>query len=127
MNHDARTGEELTQLLVPKSRRETIFQVAHHNPMVGHLGCDKKINRIIAQFYWPDIRVDVNRWYASCRKRQLVNPPTTPKVSLHPLPLIEVPFDRIAMDLIGPLDRSAQGYCFVLVLVDYASRGSAPV
>jgi len=26
------------------------------------------------------------------------------------------------MDLIGPLDRSLQGYRFVLVIVDYATR-----
>uniref|UniRef100_A0A671V8A1 Integrase catalytic domain-containing protein n=1 Tax=Sparus aurata TaxID=8175 RepID=A0A671V8A1_SPAAU len=59
---------------------------------------------------------------ASCRECQLVNPPATPKVLLRPLPLIEVPIDRIAMDLIRPLDRSARGYRFVLVLVDYATR-----
>ena len=68
------------------------------------------------------VRVDVSRWCASCRECQLDNPPATPKAPLRPLPLIEVPFDRIAMDLIRPLDRSAQGYHFVLVLMDYTKR-----
>ena len=35
---------------------------------------------------------------------------------------MEIPFERVAMDLIGPFDRSTQGYRFVLVLVDYATR-----
>ncbi len=35
---------------------------------------------------------------------------------------MEVPFERIGMDLIGPLERSARGYRFALVLVDYATR-----
>ena len=35
---------------------------------------------------------------------------------------MEVPFERIGMDLIGPFHRSARGYRFVLVLVDYATR-----
>ena len=38
------------------------------------------------------------------------------------MPQIQVPFDRFAVDLIGPLDQSARGYRFVLVLEDYAMR-----
>lgn len=38
------------------------------------------------------------------------------------IPLIEVPFERIGMDLIGPFHQSARGHRFVLVLVDYATR-----
>lgn len=37
---------------------------------------------------------------------------------LHPLPLSEV-FEVIGMDLVRPLERSAQRHHFVLVLVDY--------
>ncbi len=35
---------------------------------------------------------------------------------------MQVPFERIGMDLIGPLERSARGHRFALVLVDYATR-----
>ncbi len=35
---------------------------------------------------------------------------------------MQVPFEIIGMDLIGPLERSAQGQLFALVLVDYATR-----
>ena len=51
-----------------------------------------------------------------------MNTPAIPKVPLRPLPLVEIPFDRVAMDLIGPFDRSTQGHRFVLVLMDYATR-----
>lgn len=44
------------------------------------------------------------------------------KEPLCPFTLIKAPFERIGMDLIGPLDQSAQGHHFVLVLVDYATR-----
>ncbi len=57
-----------------------------------------------------------------CRECQLVNPPATAKAPLRPLPLMEVPFERIGIDLIGPLERSARVYRFALVLVDYATR-----
>lgn len=43
-----------------------------------------------------------------------------PKVLLPPLFLIEVPFEKIGMDIDGPLEWTAWGHHFVLVLVDYA-------
>ena len=53
-----------------------------------------------------------------------------PNVSVRPhlrnrlilLPVIETPFERIAMDLVGPLPKSARGYEYILVVVDYATK-----
>ena len=122
VSRDTQTEEITTQLVVPKSRREIVFQAAHYNPMAGHMGCEKTLNRVMARFYWPGIWADVHRWCASCPECQLVNQPAIPRAPLWPLPLMEVPFERIGMDLIGPFHRSARGYRFVLVLVDYATR-----
>ena len=99
-----------------------VFQVTHYNPVVGHLGSDKTQKRIMDRFYWSGIWADVSRWCAACPECQLVNALATPKAPLRPLPLMEIPFDRVAIDLIGPFDRSNQGYRFVLGLVDYATR-----
>ncbi len=111
-----------TQLLVPKSRREMIFQAAHSTPMADHLGEAKTSERLMARFFWSGIHENVCRWCAACLECQLVNPPATAKAPLRPLPLMEAPFERIGMDLIRPLERSARGYRFVLVLVNYATR-----
>jgi len=99
-----------------------IITVVHYNPMAGHMGYDKTLDRVMARFYWPGIQGDVHRWCAACPECQLVNPPAIPKAPLRPLPLMEVPFEHMAMDLIGPFQRSARGYRFVLVLVDCATR-----
>lgn len=39
-----------------------------------------------------------------------------------PLPIIDVPFKQIAMDIVGPLDRPESGCRFILVICDYAAR-----
>ncbi len=122
VTQDAQSKQDTTQLLVPKSRLEMLFQAAHCNPMAGHLGQAATLNRLMARFFWPGIHENVRRWCADCRECQLVNPPTSPKAPLRPLPLMQVPFERIGMDLIGPLERSARGHRFALVLVDYATR-----
>ncbi len=122
VTQDAQSKQDTTQLLVPKSRREMLFQAAHCNPMAGHLGQATTLNRLMARFFWPGIHENVRRWCAACRECQLVNPPASPKAPLRPLPLMQVPFELIGMDLIGPLERSARGHRFALVLVDYATR-----
>ncbi|XP_061882691.1 uncharacterized protein LOC133633906 isoform X2 [Entelurus aequoreus] len=121
VSRDTQTGEENTQLLVPKSRRVMIFQAAHFNPMAGHMGYNKTLNRVMARFYWPRIRADLRRWCAACSDCQQVNLAAS-RAPFRPLPLIEVPFERIGMDLVGPFHPSTQGYRFALVLVDYATR-----
>ncbi len=110
VTQDAQSKQDTTQLLVPKSRREMLFQAAHCNPMAGHLGQATTLNRLMARFFWPGIHENVRRWCAACRECQLVNPPASPKAPLRPLPLMQVPFERIGMDLIGPLERSARGH-----------------
>ncbi len=45
VTQDAQTKQDTTQLLVPKSRREMLFQAAHCNPMAGHLGQTATLNR----------------------------------------------------------------------------------
>lgn len=44
------------------------------------------------------------------------------RVPLSLLSIIKTPFERIAMDFVGPLTHTARGAQYLLVLVDYATR-----
>ncbi len=55
VTQDAQSKEISTQLLIPKSRREMLFQAAHCTPMAGHLGEAKTRERLLARFFWPGI------------------------------------------------------------------------
>ena len=39
-----------------------------------------------------------------------------------PLPIVEEPFARVAMDIVGPLQKSGRGHRFILTLMDYATK-----
>lgn len=39
-----------------------------------------------------------------------------------PLPIIDEPFSRIVMDMVGPIPRSKAGYRYMLMICDYATR-----
>ena len=58
----------------------------------------------------------------SCPECQKVSTPRYQRVPLIPLPVMKEPFERIAINIVGPLPRSRKGYQYVLVICDYATR-----
>lgn len=80
------------------------MKVAHVSIMEGHLGIKKTTNKIECAFYWPGIQDDVTRFWKStdvCQKT--VNKGSVPKVPLQKMLLIDKPFKRVAIDLVGPI------------------------
>lgn len=41
---------------------------------------------------------------------------------MQPMPITSVPFERIAIDLVGPLPKGKGGFQYIMVLIDYATR-----
>ena len=74
--------------------------------------------------FWPGIMGDVRRYCQSCDICQrTVNAGSANKVPLQLLPLIDVPFAKVAIDLIGPLAPATdRKHRWVLTLVDCATR-----
>ena len=73
-------------------------------------------------FYWPGLYRDVRDYCRSCHQCQKSSPCGTRRAPLIPLPIIDVSFRRVAMDIVGPLPRSSTGKRFILVICDYATR-----
>ena len=112
------------QLVVPQKFRETIMKLAHDSLFAGHLGTQRTVARVTAEFYWPGIQSDVRRFCQSCDICQrTLQKGKTSKVPLERMPLIDEPFQRVAVDLVGPLSPvTEKGNRYILTLVDYATR-----
>ncbi len=117
-----RRGEEKLLLVVPRTKTETVLELAHSHPMAGHLGPANTVQRIRDRFHWPGMDAEVKLFCQACPTCQVTSPRKPPPSPLIPLPIIEVPFERIGMDLVGPLPKSARGHEHILVIVDYATR-----
>ena len=113
---------EIEQLVLPSSCRKSVIQLAHDIPLAGHLGRHKTTERILQRFYWPGLYRDVRDHCRCCEQCQKSSSRRARKAPLISLPVIDVPFKRIAMDIVGPLPRSASGKRFILVICDYATR-----
>ncbi|XP_070209718.1 uncharacterized protein [Littorina saxatilis] len=112
------------QVVVPREFREGVMATAHDSILGGHLGTKKTTDRVWRHFYWPGICTDVRRFCASCDKCQkVVAKGRVRKVPLEKMPLIDEPFRRVAVDIIGPiLPASEDGNRYILTMVDYATR-----
>ena len=96
--------------------------MAHSVPMSGYLGKNKTAERLRRRFYWPTLFKDVAEYCRACEECQKCSSRRDPKAPLVPLPVMEEPFQRIAMDIVGPLPRSRLGNKYILVVCDYATR-----
>ena len=86
------------------------------------MGRKKTGNRVLQRFYWPTLFQDVAEKCKTCPECQKTA--SRPKLTapLIPLPIVDVPFEHIAMDIVGPLPQSRSGNKYVLVICNYASR-----
>lgn len=53
---------------------------------------------------------DVQAWYSSCPECQKATKNLAPRAPLNPLPVIDIPFSRMAFDIVGPLPRTKRGH-----------------
>lgn len=110
------------QLLIPQLHRATILNLAHTHPLGAHLGVEKTKERILQRFFWPGIHKEIENYCRGCPECQRMAPKPTYRNPLIPLPIIETPFERIGLDIVGPLPKSARGHQYILVILDYATR-----
>ncbi len=65
---------------------------------------------------------DATEFCKTCKECQKTAPGKKTFAPLIPLPIIEEPFQRIAMDLVVSLPRSHSGNKYILVICNYATR-----
>ncbi|XP_033098347.1 uncharacterized protein K02A2.6-like [Anneissia japonica] len=98
--------------------------MAHESLLGGHQGRRKTADRILTSFFWPGIHGDIRRFCQSCDVCQrTTHKGRVTKVPLGKMPVIEVPFERIAVDIVGPIQPiTERKNRYILTIIDYATR-----
>ena len=96
-------GEKYEQLVVPKKYRNIVLQLAHSMPLTGHMGRDRTARRILKKFFWPNVLKDVADYCHSCSECQKAARKTGQRAPMVTLPIIGQTFERITIDIVGPL------------------------
>ena len=110
------------EIALPQQFRQRVMELGHSIPWAGHMASQKTLNRIGSRFVWPGMYTQVSQFCASCEICQLTSAKGVTRAQLQSLPIIDTPFERIGMDIVGPLEKSSSGHRYILVICDYATR-----
>ncbi len=94
------------QIVIPAAFRSEILSQFHDSIFGGHLGVKRTREKIQMRYFWPSLDKDVENWVGSCTLCSTKkNPPTFSRAPLVPIN-VSGPFDRLAVDVVGPLPQS---------------------
>jgi hypothetical protein len=120
-----KSKKNLVKLIyVPPQKRESILREYHNGLSACHLGLMKTFEKIRERYFWPGLYSDAKSWIDNCQDcRRLKSPRSRGRQGLlQPLPPAERPFERVAMDILGPLPTTENGNKYILVFSDYLTR-----
>lgn len=116
-----------TNKIIPNSRDEIkrIFQENHDSKLSGHYGFNKTYSKIKTRYYWPSMKSDIRSYIKtcdSCQKNKTNFKPT--KQPMQITTTSEKPFERLALDIVGPLPITEHGHRFILTSQDDLTKYS---
>jgi hypothetical protein len=123
-----RKGREPPRIAVPTNKIKQVLRAHHEDPLAGHQGFLRTLEKIRPAFHWPTLREDVENHCKEClpcqgRKPANRNIPLQP---LKPIPVKPI-FDRWVMDTMGPLPETAHGNKHILVFMDHFTKWAETV
>ena len=106
------------KIIPPTGIRTRLLNICHE----GHLGISKTKGRIRNAYWWPGLDKDVEKLIRDCVECNNADKShTILRPQLHPLPCPDMPWDRIGIDITGPVqDQDSTKY--IIVLIDYFSK-----
>ena len=118
---------EKNLVIVPKGARNKVMRLAYISMVAGHFAKDRTLQMITSRMDWPGVAKDVRAMCESCLVCQKFYHSVVARALLQPLAMVRNPFDRIAMDIFGPLMGTASGNHYILTAMDYTQSGQKPL
>ena len=101
--------------VLQKHELEPILYLTHNHPTGGHFGTDIMYNKIKNIYFWPQMYEDIRQYTKTCDSCQRRGKKKT-KEPLHPIET-QAPFQRIGIDIVGPLPITAQQNRYIVMLL----------
>lgn len=110
------------QIVLPYSLHSDVLTQMHDAPVGGHFGVERTLARLQTHYYWYQMREDVVLWCRTCTSCAAKARPT--KTPQAPMGTVKVgaPMERVALDIMGPLNETDQHNRYILVVQDYFSK-----
>ena len=115
-------GQSFLQFLVPAAMKNDVMKLAHGSRTGGHFGRTKTFKKIQRSYYWLGYSRDISVWVKRCEQCAKRKAPAPKFRTSLQQTLVGAPFERIALDIFGPLPRSRNGNCYILIVMDYFTK-----
>jgi hypothetical protein len=114
-------NRNVKQLVLPVQCQADVLYHYHDIPSSAHLGSDKMLERIRQTFYWPGMTSDIEKYCRQCHNCAARKPPKPSKSPLGSITFSQ-PLERVAVDILGPLPKTAANNRYILVISDCFTR-----
>jgi len=114
------TPNELTD-----QEKRIIIKEMHENPLAGHRGISNTIKKIKKRYNWPRMSREVTDYVQKCQPCQKNK--TSNKHTKQPMVITSTadqPFQKLFMDIVGPLPVTHKGNKYVLTMQDDLTKFS---
>ncbi|KAG1941111.1 interleukin-1 receptor accessory protein-like 1-A [Pimephales promelas] len=114
------------QVVLPKVMVPEVLGMLHNSITGGHLGVQKLQAKVKDRFYWPGWFEDVKKWCRECTECASRKSSGNVRAPLQPS-FASRPFERVALDILGPLPVTGEKNKYILVIGDYFSKWTEAV
>lgn len=104
------------QRVEDKDEKKVIMNDFHILPTSGHAGIRRMVSNIKKYYYWPSIERDVVEYVRKCSKCQKQKFHRNTKEPMTVTTTASSSFEKIYLDIVGPLDRDDYGNVYILTL-----------
>ncbi|KAL6416569.1 hypothetical protein ACFW04_011464 [Cataglyphis niger] len=109
----------------PNEDRLRILEENHCSAIGGHKGITKTFNRVKKRYNWAGMKADIQSFIRNCRSCQLKK--LVRVKTKQPMVLTDTPdsaFDKVSMDIMGPLPTTRSGNNYILTIQDLLTKYS---
>lgn len=107
------------KIVVPERLRANIIQLAHET----HQGISRTTSVIRDRYWWPRMNQEVKSKIEHCTVCHSTDKPVkAAPAPLQPVEFPQQPWEKLGIDIVGPVDRAPPSQRFFIVLVDYHSK-----
>ena len=104
-----------------KSLQEKIKIMKDFHDEMGHIGISKMTTLVLRNHFWKNIRNDIKEYVNKCKacaQRKVVVNNNRPILQI----TATMPFEKVMLDITGPLNSCKNGYRYILGIIDVYSR-----
>lgn len=121
--------EKNTENLSSRDEIDQVLRDFHFSPTGGHQGVKRTVERLQQSYHWPGLVKDVKNMIRTC---EICNKNKYGKATKMPMQITSTatkPFQRIALDIVGPLPESEDGFKYLLTFQDDLTKfvGAIPI